>query len=137
MIAPDTSVVVAALAPWHVAHRAARQVLRGTTDRRLIAHVGFEATSSLSRMPQRRRVAAPMVQSALEDMFPDEWLQMDGAGARRTLATVVAGGVRGGALYDAMIAATAAAAGRRLVTLDRRALPVYELVGVDVELLSE
>lgn len=137
MIAPDTSVVVAALSPWHSAHGAARDVLGGATDRRLIAHVAFEATSSLSRMPRGKRVAATLVQTALEEMFPADWLQMDGAGARRTLATVVAGGVRGGALYDAAIAATAVAAGGRLVTLDRRALPVYELVGADVELLPD
>lgn len=135
MIAPDTSVVVAALAPWHPAHGAAREALGAATDRRLIAHVAFEATSSLSRMPRGRRVAATIVQSALEEMFPAEWLQMDGAGARRTLATAVADGVGGGALYDAAIAATAAVAGGRLVTLDRRALSVYELIGVDVELL--
>jgi predicted nucleic acid-binding protein len=136
MIAPDTSVVIAALAPWHSGHAAARDALGGEVDRRLIAHVAFEATSSLSRMPRGKRIAAAVVHSALDEMFPAEWLQMDAAGARRTLATIVAGGVRGGALYDAVIAATAVAAGRRLVTLDRRALPVYDLVGVDVDLLS-
>lgn len=135
MIAPDTSVVIAALAPWHEAHAAARSALGRTSDRRLIAHVAFEATSSLSRMPRGQRVAATVVRSALEAMFPLDWLQLDAAGARRTLATAVVDGVRGGALYDAVIGATAAAAGGRLVTLDRRALPVYEIVGADVELI--
>ena len=136
MIAPDTSVVIAALTTWHAAHGVAREAVGSVADRRLIAHVAFETTSSLSRMPRGMRVSATVVRSALEEMFPAEWLQLDPVGARRTFATVVAGGVSGGALYDAAIAATAAQAGRRLVTLDRRALPVYELVGADVELLS-
>lgn len=135
MIASDTSVVVAALAPWHDAHALAREAVGAASDRRLIAHVAFETTSTLSRMPRGHRVAATVVRAALEAMFPTEWLQLNAADARQTLATVVAGGVRGGALYDAAIAATAKAAGSRLLTLDRRALPVYELVGVEVELL--
>lgn len=135
MIAPDTSVVMAALAPWHAAHATARAAV-DVTDRRLIAHVAFETVSSLSRMPRGQRVEATVVQKALEAMFPADWLQLDGGGARRALATVVDGGTRGGALYDALIAATAAVNGYRLLTLDRRALPTYELVGADVELLA-
>src|SRR5829696_6724388 len=50
MIAPDTSVVIAAAAAWHESHDAAVAAL----DRpgvRLIGHVGFETTAALSRMP--------------------------------------------------------------------------------------
>jgi predicted nucleic acid-binding protein len=135
VIAPDTSVVIAALAPWHASHETARAAV-DVPDRRLIAHVAFETTSSLSRMPRGQRVDATVVHAALEAMFAADWLQLDGKGARRALATVVDGGTRGGALYDALIAATAAAGGHRLLTLDRRALPTYELVGADVELLA-
>jgi predicted nucleic acid-binding protein len=136
VIAPDTSVVIAALSPWHQAHAVAREAVGNDSDRRLIVHVAFEATSALSRMPRGHRVAATVVRAALEAMFPPAWLQLDADDARQILATVVAGGVRGGALYDAAIAAAAKAAGSRLLTLDRRALPVYELVGADVELLA-
>lgn len=135
MTAPDTSVVIAALVPWHEAHAEARAALAGD-DRRLIAHVAFEATSSLSRMPRGQRVAAGVVRSALEAMFPGDWLAPAPAESRAALATAVAADVRGGALYDALIAATAAAAGVRLVSLDRRALPVYARMGADVELLA-
>lgn len=38
--------------------------------------------------------------------------------------------------YDALIGATAAAAGATLVTADRRALATYALVGADVELVA-
>ena len=135
MIAPDTSVLLAALAPWHSAHAVAHELVSITSSRRLIAHVAFETTSTLSRMPEAERIAAPVVQQALELLFPDGWLQLDAAGARRALATAVRAGVRGGALYDAVIAATAADHGARLVTFDRRGLPTYEAVGAKVEVL--
>ena len=44
--------------------------------------------------------------------------------------------IRGGATYDALIAATAREAGARLVTCDRRALSVYERLGVRVQFLG-
>lgn len=136
MIAPDTSVLFAALAPWHSAHRAAHELVSTMTGGRLIAHVAFETTSVLSRMPDGERISARVVHDALDRLFPDEWLQLDASGARRALATAVGAGVRGGALYDALISATAAAHGARLVTFDRRGRATYEAMGVEVEVLS-
>ena len=43
--------------------------------------------------------------------------------------------VTGGAAYDALVAATAAACGAALVSCDRRALIVYERYGVRTQLL--
>ncbi len=43
--------------------------------------------------------------------------------------------VTGGAAYDALVAATAAAHRAELVTCDRRALPMYERYGVRTQLL--
>jgi len=40
-------------------------------------------------------------------------------------------GVTGGAVYDAIVAATAREAGATLLTLDRRAIATYERVGAD------
>ena len=45
-------------------------------------------------------------------------------------------GLAGGAIYDALIAATARHAGATLLTRDRRARPVYERVGVRHELVG-
>ena len=50
----------------------------------------------------------------------------------RRLATL---GRAGGAVYDAIIGLTARRAGTTLVTADRRAVPVYEALGVPFELL--
>lgn len=134
MIAPDSSVVIAAVAPWHVAHAPAREALIGS-GARLVAHVAYESSSTLSRMPEGRRIAATRVLEALDLDFPEEWLTLDGTQARSALLQAVAAGVRGGALYDALIAATAHHNGARILTADRRAAPVYEAVGADAEYL--
>jgi predicted nucleic acid-binding protein len=135
VIAPDSSVVIAALAPWHEAHQVARDVLVAE-DARLPAHVAFETTSALSRMPEDRRIAPAVVLEALERGFKRQWLALDGKGLRVALRRAVDAGVRGGALYDALIAATAAAHGARIVSADRRAQDTYAAMGVDVSYLD-
>jgi hypothetical protein len=51
VIAPDSSVTIAAAASWHVAHQAAVTAL-GTEQSSLIAHVAYETTAAMSRMPE-------------------------------------------------------------------------------------
>ena len=131
MIAPDSSVVVAALAPWHEAHAAARAALRDARPN-LIAHVAFETTAVLSRMPEGHRVAPAVVLDALTRGFPARWLTLDGGRSHRALDAAIAAGLRGGALYDALIAATAARHGAKLLSADRRARRTYEALGVEV-----
>jgi predicted nucleic acid-binding protein len=135
VIAPDSSVVIAALAPWHEAHISARSSLAQDTSR-LPAHVAFETTSALSRMPEGRRIAPGVVLEALERGFPEPWLSMDGEELRAALQRAVGAGVRGGAVYDALIAATAAAHGAEVLSADRRALPTYRAMGVEVRFIA-
>lgn len=135
MITPDSSVVVAALAPWHVAHDQARAALAASRPP-LVAHVAFETTSALSRMPQGSRVAPSVVLEALTRRFPADWLQLDATAARAALGRAVAAGLRGGALYDALIAATAAEHGARLVSADLRARRAYDALGVRASYLT-
>lgn len=131
MIAPDSSVVVAALLPWHVAHDAAARAL-AVEEPRLVAHVAYEVTSALSRMPEGHRIAPRVTLEALVRRFGDPWLQLDAGAMRESLQRAVSAGVRGGALYDALIAATATRRGIRLVSADQRARPTYEALGADV-----
>lgn len=135
MIAPDTSVTIAAAAQWHVAHEAAVAALTAGPPS-LIAHVAFETTAALSRMPEGQRLAPAVVLEWLERRFRTRWLGLSAAHARRSLRTAVEHGIRGGALYDALIAATAAHHGHTLVSADRRAAPAYWAFGVDVIYLS-
>jgi predicted nucleic acid-binding protein len=135
VIAPDSSVVIAALAPWHVAHTVAREAL-AKADLGLVAHVAYETTSALSRMPEGRRIAPDVVLEALGRRFRSEWLALNGPQARSALTLAVAAGVRGGALYDALIAATARQHDARILSADRRAKPAYEAVGADIAYLK-
>lgn len=129
MIAPDSSVVIAAIAPWHLAHRPARAALAGA-DARLPAHVAFETTSALSRMPEGRRMSPAVVLDALQQDFPKPWLTLSGNDQRSSLRKAVEAGIRGGALYDALIAATVTKHGADLISADHRARPTYEAMGV-------
>ncbi len=98
----------------------------------LIAHVAFETTATLSRMPEGQRLAPATVLEWLERRFPTEWLSLPADAARDTLRAAVGQGIRGGALYDALIGATAAHHGRQLLSADRRAAPTYAALNVDV-----
>ena len=135
MIAPDSSVVIAALAPWHEAHHAARDALKAEKVR-LPANVALETTSALSRMPQGRRVAPAVVLEALKRAFPKGWLALSGEDQRKALRRAVNAGVRGGALYDALIAATAVVHNAELLSADRRARATYDVMGARARYLD-
>jgi hypothetical protein len=133
MNAVDSSVVVAACASWHEANESACRVV----DRRprLVAHCALEAFSVLTRLPTPHRVPAELVVAFLQDRFPDEPLALDAARLRRLVPDLHELGVLGGAVYDGLVALSAAAHGATLLTLDRRALPTYRRCGVPHRLL--
>jgi predicted nucleic acid-binding protein len=136
VITADSSVVIAAATSWHVAHDVAVRALEGA-EAALVAHVAYETTAALSRMPEGHRVAAEVVLVWLEQRFKGEWLSLPSQAAHRALRTAVEQGIRGGALYDALVGATAAHHRRVLLTADRRAAPVYRALGATVEYLGE
>jgi predicted nucleic acid-binding protein len=129
VIAPDSSIVIASLAPWHEAHQPARAALLAD-DVRLPTHVAFETTSALSRMPPT------VVVEALGLGFPAPWLTLEAADQRDALQRAVKAGVRGGALYDALIAATASKHGATLLSADRRARGTYQAMGVEATFID-
>lgn len=131
MIAPDSSVTIAAAVPWHVAHQAAIAAM-AEQQPSLIVHVALETTAALSRMPEGQRLAPTVVLEWLERRFPSAWLALPADAIASALRTAVGRGIRGGALYDALIAATAAHHGHRLVSADRRAAATYSALGADV-----
>lgn len=53
----------------------------------------------------------------------------------RLVEQAVAAGLTGGAIYDALIGATANHAGATLLSRDRRAAATYEALGVEYELV--
>ena len=134
MIAPDSSVLIAAFAIYHAAHERAIDAVGNSP--RVIVHVAFETSSVLSRMPEEQRMEASFVLDALEREFPDPWLALDQAAQRSCLRRAVDAGLRGGALYDALIAATAREHDATLLSADRRAREAYEAIGVKVSYIE-
>jgi predicted nucleic acid-binding protein len=135
VIVVDTSVAVAAALPWHEDHA----VARGALPRRrtvAIAQVAVETYSVLTRLPPSQRVPTGVARAYLGQAFilpphvlpPEGYLRMFDLAAEQ--------GIVGGAVYDAIVAATARAAGATLLTLDRRAVPTYERVGARYRLVG-
>lgn len=134
MIAADTSVAVAAFASWHESHAPARAAIRDGAA--LIAHCALETYSVLTRLPTPHRAPAELVQRFLEAQFAAPHIVMPAREQRRVTARLVALGIEGGAVYDGLVALTAAGAGATLISLDRRAATTYERCGVGVRLVA-
>ena len=134
MIAADTSVAVAAFASWHESHERARAALRDGAV--LVAHCALETYSVLTRLPTPHRAPRGLVPEFLASQFSDPYLVMPARDQRRLPGRLVELGIDGGAVYDALVALTAANAGATLVSLDERAASTYERCGVGVRLLG-
>ncbi|CAN5534491.1 type II toxin-antitoxin system VapC family toxin [soil metagenome] len=134
MIVADTSVAVAGFARWHEWHAAARVALR--EGARLVAHSALETYSVLTRLPPPNRVSGVAVRDYLERSFSDSYLTLRPRDQRLLVPRLVELEVAGGAVYDALIALTAASAGASLLTCDRRARETYQRCGVDAHLLG-
>ncbi len=87
-------------------------------------------------MPEGRRISAAIVLEAIRRGFKAPWLSLDGVRSQEALRQAVERGVRGGALYDALIAAVATTHGARILSNDRRALPTYDAMGAKVTFLD-
>lgn len=128
----DTSLLVPALTAWHPDHAACVSAIRSV--RSVAAHVLLETYSVLTRLPAPHRIA-PQDAGALMDRVPLSLDSLAPQTHRRLLAKLGAAGVRGGATYDALIAATALEHGHTLLSRDRRARTTYDAVGADYRLI--
>ena len=133
MRAADTSVVVAAFATWHEHHDAARGVLDAGLD--LIEHCALETYSVLTRLPPPHRTSGTVIRDFIAARFPRPFLRLKEAAYRNFVLELPDYTISGGSAYDALVAATAAGHNAELITLDRRALPVYQHYGVRTQFL--
>jgi predicted nucleic acid-binding protein len=133
LIAVDTSVVVPAFAAWHQAHDSAIAVL--ARKPRLPAHAALESFSVITRLPPPQRPKPAVVLAFLRAHFGDSYLTLSAAQHATLLEEATAHAISGGAVYDALIAATAREAGATLISRDLRAAQTYELIGTSFELL--
>jgi predicted nucleic acid-binding protein len=76
------------------------------------------------------------VAEALERGFAQPWLALQAADHLDALRRAVKAGVRGGALYDALIATTVSKHGAELLSADRRAHGAYQAMSVDATLID-
>jgi predicted nucleic acid-binding protein len=67
--------------------------------------------------------------------FPGAPLTLPGPEQAQLPTRLVAAGISGGAVYDALVGSTAAHHGATLVTLDARAMETYRRLKVDATLL--
>jgi len=134
MTAVDTSVLVAAFASWHESHAQALDAC--DSDPVLPAHAYVEAYSSLTRLPEPFRIAAPVVAEYLRRRWADKIVLPTDELVARLPQTMESAGLAGGATYDGLIALTAQETGQTLLSLDRRAQRTYRLLGVSHQLLA-
>jgi predicted nucleic acid-binding protein len=130
----DASVLVAAVAPWHEDHVAAAAVLRRLP--RIPAHAAWETYSVLTRLPVPHRLEADEVAAWLRRALRAAPLTRPADAPASVLERCAEAGIVGGQVYDARIGATAAAAGAKLLTRDRRASASYAAVGAEWEIVS-
>ena len=130
----DTSVAVALLVEDHQFHQSTMQAI-GARRLGLAGHAAFEAFSVLTRLPAPTRRTQSAVVDAMASNFPASCF-LSAAGALNLFDKLAGMGIGGGAVYDALVGAAAVEHGLPLATRDRRALPTYRALDVQVELLQ-
>lgn len=134
LVLVDTSVAVALVLGDHEHHDAAFAAL---LNRRvgLAGHAAFETFSVLSRLPAPARARPADIGRIMDANFTESRF-LSAAASAALLAKLASAGIAGGLVYDALVGAVALEHQLTLVTRDRRALPTYRQLGVDVELLA-
>jgi predicted nucleic acid-binding protein len=131
--AADSSVLIAAFASWHEKHDVAVRAL--DDGARLVEHCVLEAYSVLTRLPPPHRAAGEVVTGFLRARSLRPPLRLGPKSHREFVLTLSEHGMAGGAVYDALVAATVAEHGHSLVSCDRRAASTYERYGIRFEIL--
>jgi len=129
----DTSAAIALIVEDHEAHAATLKAVRG---RRLglAGHAWFETYSVLTRLPGSLRRSPDDVVRLLAHNFPASGF-LGEAEAVEVGSELAELGVSGGAVYDALVGAAARQHRRRLVSGDARARPLYEALGVAIQVI--
>ena len=129
----DTSAALAFVQPSHSGHATTYDALVGRSMG-LAGHAAFETFSVLTRLPPPDRLTPRAAQRLIEVNFPHtRYLSAERSAA--LVGQLCASGISGGAVNDALVAASAAEHGLRLVSRDTRAAGTYRAMGADLELL--
>jgi predicted nucleic acid-binding protein len=131
----DTSVVIAAFAPWHEAHTAARRAV--TPEAVVPAHVVTETYAVLTRMPEPFRMDAATIAEYLARQWRGRVIAPDPELYESLTTAAATAGVTGGGTYDALVGLTAHSFGHELLSLDLRAERIYRTLGIAYRLLAQ
>jgi predicted nucleic acid-binding protein len=130
----DTSTAVAFIVEDHEAHATAVAAVEG---RRLglAGHAWFETYSVLTRLPAGLRRSPADALRLLMNNFPATRFlsETETIALASELGRL---GVAGGSVYDALVGAVARQHRQPLVTRDVRARPLYEALGVEIEVIA-
>lgn len=129
----DTSLLVAALTSWHPRHPDARKAITDRVDA-IPGHVLLETYSVLTRLPAPHRIS-PSDAAAVLARLSLKPLALPAAAHAKLVAEAATAGLRGGNVYDGLIAATASHHDRILISLDTRARTTYAALGTRFELI--
>jgi predicted nucleic acid-binding protein len=130
----DTSVAVAMLVEDHENHSATVLAV-DNRDVGLVGHAAFETFSVITRLPAPIRRSPQVVSRLLASNFPNvRFLSADGA--RELFLQLPSLGISGGSVYDALVGWTAIECNSTLLTRDARAIPVYRVLNVEIELVE-
>lgn len=130
----DTSVAVALVVADHAQHSRTFEALGGR-QLGLCGHAAFETYSVLTRLPPPARRTPAAVSRLLAANFPHSRF-LGARAAAVLLAQLEPVRIAGGAVYDALVGATAVEHGLTLATSDTRALDTYRALDVRVELIA-
>jgi hypothetical protein len=137
LLTADTSVTVPALLTFHDQHEQCFAAAFDVTC--LTGHALTETYRVLTatRGPTGGIMAPTAAVEVLMRNFPDPPSTIGSGYEYQALLQVLANARRvSGAVYDGVIAQAARADNLRLLTRDRRAIPTYEAVGVDYEIVE-
>lgn len=130
----DTSVAVALVTVDHEQHQATVDAV-GERSVGLAGHAAFETFSVLTRLPPPlRRTPVAVAEMVARDFPLSCFLAADPT--RRLIEQLGQLRIAGGAVYDALVGATAVAHNLPLASRDRRAIQTYRALGVDLELFA-
>jgi predicted nucleic acid-binding protein len=130
----DTSVAVPLVVADHEHHRIVADAVGGQALG-LAGHAAFETYSVLTRLPPPARRSPAVVARLLAHDFPASRF-LTGEAAAELLTQLGALGIAGGAVYDALVGATAAHHRLTLLTRDHRAAEVYRRLDVTVAVID-
>ncbi len=103
---PDSSVVIAAFSSWNEHHEAAIEALGDVRD--LVAHAELETYSVLTRLPEPLQMEPKLVARFLRVDYPGRRMALPEPERRALITRFADLSIAGGAIYDGIVAATAA-----------------------------